>query len=298
MEFALRAYKRIPAVFSLLLVLMLSLTACMHVDRNVTLNSDGSGSYMLTIGFSEQLVSLASDQISSSMDDFGQKVKQQGGSYRHYDDTGYSYWAYTRPFKTVADLNKLVQEAPQSGQAGDGSSAGVTTPGQDTLTFSQQSGLLSNTFHVTGHMSMVVPPSSLGDTGGVDITQYLKDMRESFSVTMPGSITSHTGGVVSGNTVTYTVHYGEQTNIDVVGGGLNLGPLLPIGAAVIVILLLAIVGAILWSRRRKRAATSHEQPGAPAYVPAYVPAPAAPDAPTVVSQGETSRQTSSEAGAE
>ncbi len=291
MEFALRAYKRIPAVFSLLLVLMLSLTACMHVDRNVTLNSDGSGSYVLTIGFSEQLVSLASDQISSSMDDFGQKVKQQGGSYRHYDDTGYSYWAYTRPFKTVADLNKLVQEAPQSG---DSSSADVTTPGQDTLTFSEQSGFLSNTFHVTGHMSMVVPPSSLGDTGGVDITQYLKDMRESFSVTMPGSITSHTGGVVSGNTVTYTVHYGEQTDIDVVGGGLNLGPLLPIGAAVIVILLLAIVGAILWSRRRKRAATSHEQPGAPAYVPAYMPGPAAPDAPTVVSQGETS----GEAGAE
>jgi len=298
MEFALRAYKRIPAVFSLLLALMLSLTACMHVDRNVTLNSDGSGSYVLTIGFSEQLVSLASDQISSSMDGFGQKVKQQGGSYRHYDDTGYSYWAYTRPFKTVADLNKLVQEAPQSGQAGDSSSAGVTTPGQDTLTFSEQSGFLSATFHVTGHMSMVVPPSSLGDTGGVDITQYLKDMRESFSVTMPGSITSHTGGVVNGNTVTYTVHYGEQTDIDVVGGGLNLGPLLPVGAAVIVILLLAIVGAILWSRRRKRAATLHEQPGAPAYVPAYMPAPAAPDAPTVVSQGETSGQTSGEAGAE
>ena len=284
------AYKRVPAVFGLLLALMLSLTACMHVDRSVTLHSDGSGSYVLTIGFSEQLVSLASDQISSNMDDFGQKVKQQGGSYRHYDDTGYSYWAYTRPFKTIADLNQLVQETPQ---AGDSASAGVATPGQDTLAFAQQSGFLSTTFHVTGHMSMVVPPSALGDTGGVDITQYLKDMRESFSVTMPGSIASHRGGVVSGNTVTYTVHYGEQTDIDVVGGGLNLGPLLPIGAAVIVIVLLAIVGAILWSRRR-RAVASHEYPGAPAYVPATMPGPASPDAPTVVSQSETSGEASVE----
>ena len=73
-------------------------------------------------------------------------------------------------------------------------------------------------------------------------------MRDSFAVTMPGSITSHKGGVVSGNTVTYTVHYGEETDIDVVGSGLNTSVLIPIGAGAAIILL-AIVGFIIWRRR-------------------------------------------------
>lgn len=263
--------KRAPVLIGLALTLLLSLTACVHLDRNVTINSDGSGSYVLTMGFSEQLVSLAADQISASMDDFGAKVKQQGGSYRHYDDTGYSYWAYTRPFKTIAQLNQLVQETPQSGGS---SSATLPTAQQDTLAFTEQSGFLSNTFHVTGHMSMVVPQSALGDTGGIDVTPYLKDMRESFAVTMPGAITSHKGGALSGDTVTYTVHYGEQTDIDVVGGGFAPGPLLPVGIGALVIILLAF-GAVIFLRRRKRAPE-------PAYAAVYTPA--GPDAPTLPGQ--------------
>jgi hypothetical protein len=272
---ALKRSARPFTVLGLLLALLLSLTACVHEDRAVTLNSDGSGSYVLTIGFSEQVVSLASDQISSTMDEFGAKVKQQGGSYRHYDDTGYSYWAYTRPFQTIAQLNQLVQDAPQSGNSASGAGFPST---QDTLTFTQQSGFLSNTFHVTGHMSMVFPQNSPGIPDGVDISPYLKDARESFSVTMPGSITSHRGGAVSGNTVTYTVHYGEQTDIDVVGGGLNLTPLIPyaIGAGVLVALLLILAGILIWRRRRARDANRRAE-RAPA--PAYAPTVAGPDEP-------------------
>ena len=284
---ALKYTSRPFTVLGLLLALLLSLTACVHEDRAVMLNSDGSGSYVLAIGFSEQLVSLASDQISSAMDEFGAKVKQQGGSYRHYDDIGYSYWAYTRPFATIAQLNQLVQDAPQSGGSANGS---VPTTTQDTFTFTQQSGFLSNTFHVTGHMSMIVPQSSLGNTGGVDITPYLKDMRESFSVTMPGSITSHQGGVVSGNTVTYTIHYNQQTDIDVVGGGLNLASLIPyaIGAGVLIALLLILAGVLLWRRRQRAANLRAERESAPAYAPAYPPVytPAGPDAPTVAAPVE------------
>lgn len=282
--------KRYPAVVGLLLTLLLSLTACIHLDRSVTLNGDGSGSYLLTIGYSEQLVSLAGDQITSSMNGFGDTVRQQGGSYRHYDDTGYSYWAYTRPFKTIAQLNQLVQEAPQVGNG----PAGASPASQDTLTFTEQSGFLSNTFHVTGHMSLVIPQSDLANSEGIDLTPYLKDMRESFAVTMPGSIISHQGGVVSGDTVTYTIHFGEETTIDVVGGGFETAALLPLGIGLLVIiLLLVIVGALLWRRRtRARALAQREQPGAPAFAPVYTPpftppfTPAGPDAPTVPGTSE------------
>lgn len=266
----MRAMRRNVALVGLILSMVLMLAGCMHMDRTVDLKSDGSGSYTLSMGFSEQLVSLASAQLSSSMDQFGARVKQKGGSYRHYDDTGYSYWAFTRPFTSVADLNKLLQEQPQS-SGSDTTSAGLlTSQNPDTLTFSEQSGMLSNTFHVTGHMSLVLPSASSGDSSGVDMSSLLKDMRESFAVTMPGSITAHKGGVISGNTVTYTVHYGEQTDIDVTGGGLNTALLLPIGGGVLVMVALVGGGVVFWRMRRKRA----EQP-----MPAFVGA--AHDAPTV-----------------
>ncbi len=268
----MRSILRSTAVVGLLLTLALSLTGCVHLDRNVALNSDGSGTYTLTMGLSEQLVSMAGDQISTSMDQFGAKVKSQGGSYRHYDDTGYSYWSYTRPFKSIDELNQLAQESPQSGAnlgAGAPLPVAPTSPSQDTLHFSEQSGFLSNTFHVTGHMSMVMPtPPSSSDTGMPDVSQYLKDMRESFSITMPGSLTSHKGGVVNGNTVTYTVHYGEETDIDVVGGGLNTALLLPIGGGVLVVVLLIVGGVIFWRMRGGKRAEQPSVEPTPAFVPA------------------------------
>ena len=280
-SFILRLLKRQSASIALLVALAFSLAGCMHVDRSVTLNIDGSGSYTMTVGFSEQLISLASDQISASMNSFGDKVKSEGGTYRHYDDTGYSYWAYTRPFKTVAYLNQLIQETPQAGNSATPAVSGsLPASGQtDTMSFSEQSGFLSNSFHVTGHMSMVFPQSAT-DSGGIDITPYLKDMRESFAVTMPGSVTSHKGGVVSGNTVTYTVHYGEQTDIDVVGGGLNTAVLIPVGVGAGVVLLLIIAGVVAYRMRRRK-------PGAPAEpAPAFVAA--SPDAPTTPDFGAQS----------
>ena len=246
----MRAIKRHIASIGLLMVMALSLTGCIHLDRNVSLNGDGSGSYVMTIGLNTYLMGLYGEQTATRlMNDYGGQVKRVGGSYRRYDDAGYTYWAYTRPFKSVADLNNIIKQAPGSVISSTGSSgSGISfSSGPDTLTFSEQPSFLSNTFHVTGHISLIIP-SSATDSGGIDTAPYLKDMRDSFAVTMPGSITSHEGGVVSGNTVTYTVHYGEETDIDVAGSGLNTSALIPIGAGAS-ILLLAIVGFIIWRRR-------------------------------------------------
>jgi hypothetical protein len=42
--------RRFVATAGLLLVLALALTACIHEDRSVSLQGDGSGTYTLTIG--------------------------------------------------------------------------------------------------------------------------------------------------------------------------------------------------------------------------------------------------------
>jgi hypothetical protein len=284
-KFVAHSKTRRPASVTLLVALALLLTGCMHVDRSVNLNNDGSGSYALTIGFSQQVMSAASSQVNDTMNSFGDQVKLEGGSTRQYQDAGYSYWAFTRPFKSISDLNTLLQQTPQS-TSGANSTGNLISVAQDTLAFSEQDGLLGNTFHVVGHMSMI--PQG-GATGAVP--QALQDMRESFSVTMPGSITSHKGGVTHGNTVTYVIHYGEQADIDVVGGGADPARLALVGlGGVLLALIIIIIALLLWRRKRgARQAPGQPQPRPPEFAPVYTPAftppytSAAPDAPTVAS---------------
>lgn len=124
-------------------------------------------------------------------------------------------------------------------------------------------------------MSMVTP-STPTTYGTPDVSQYLKDMRESITITMPSSISSHKGGMVNGNTITYTVHYGEETDIDVVGGGLNTARLLPVGEGILVALLLFVGGVIVWRMRSGKRATQPAVESAPAFVHAGSDAPTMP----------------------
>jgi hypothetical protein len=246
----MRSSRRFLALLGLLLTLALSLSGCVHMDRGVKLNGDGTGTYTLTIGFSEQLVSLGGDQFAQKMNSFGDKVKKEGGSYRHFDDTGYSVWEYTRPFDSVTKLNSLFTDLPQTG---DSSTSTTTSTSTDSFSVSEDSGPLTNTFHVTGKMSMAIPQ---GSTSGLDpnTQNLLKDARESFAVTMPGWVTSHDGGTVDGNTVKYTIHFGEQATIDVVGGGVNTTVVVPAGIGAGVVVLLGIALIVFGVSRRRRAA--------------------------------------------
>jgi hypothetical protein len=267
-------FKQYGASLSLLLVMALTLTGCIHEDRSVKLNSDGSGSYTLTLGFLDDLLTAGGDSLSSPMDQYGAQVKQAGGSYRKYDDNSYTYWAYTEPFSDISKLNAYLASGPTTS---DTSSASLPTTGissADTVKFTEQSGMLTNTFHVTGHLSLAIPDGT--DTSGVDLTQYLKDMRDSFAVTMPGWVTAHTGGTINGNTVSYSISGGQQADIDVTGVGLTtLGyAAIAVGAVIILALIGLIVFLIV---RRSRPKTPKPEP-VTAGVAAY--GFAAPGAPT------------------
>jgi hypothetical protein len=198
------------------------------------------------------------------MNDYGEKLKKDSGSYKHYDQDGYSIWAYTRPFKSVQQLNSQLTDLPQASPSVPSTPGTPPTPlpqpsTSDTFTVTQEGGFPTSTFHVTGKMSLVIPASADAD---VDQTtrDLLKDARETFVVTMPGWVTSHQGGNVNGNIVTYTVPLNEQATIDVVGGGIN--PLVYLIGGGVLVLLLVVAAVIVFLLARRRGAVA---------VPAAVP---------------------------
>ncbi|MGZ3679111.1 MAG: hypothetical protein ACXWQ5_07580 [Ktedonobacterales bacterium] len=261
----MRSRTRAGALFTMFLTCAVLLSGCFHLDQDMKLNGDGSGSYTLSLGLTEALVGLAGDTFTKSMDEHGQQVKQQGGDYRHFDQDGYSVWVFTRPFKSVSDLNALLHENPTTGPGGS-----VSVPAQDILAVTEAPGFFVNSFRVTGHISLKDLSDTSSAGSGIDMSSYLKDARESVSITMPGWITSYEkGGEVHGNTVTYTAHYNEEATIDVVGGAVNPTAIY-IAAGIGLLALLLIGGVIFWRRRQ-------QHPGAAE--PALVPAGAASGSP-------------------
>lgn len=278
----MRRVSRVVPLLALGLILALTLSGCVHEDRGVSLNGDGSGTYTLALGLSDQLLSLGSDEIGASMDQVGTQIKQQGGKYSKHDDGSYTVWTFSRPFKTVADLNAMLRQPLTTGSIGTGSASAST----DSFNVSESPGFFANSFHVIGHMSMAAINSQPSETGGVNLPQMLKDMRESFAITMPGWISAHSGGTVSGNTISYTVHYGQQTSIDVSGGALTTAGTASIAGGVLLLLIIAGVVLLLVMRRGGTGQTA-----TPISVPATVGVPYSPlsassyplDAPTLAS---------------
>ena len=228
---------RLAAVL-ICLLLALSLAGCVHADRALTLNNDGTGVYTLSIGLSDQMVKLGSATLVTNMNKFGDRVKQQGGTYSRYEDGGYSYWKYVRPFQSVSQLNRLLAEAPQA----NADTSGTSPDAHSVLHVTETPGFFSTTYHITGQMALEFPQV---DRATRDL---LKDVRESFAVTLPGWVSAQSGGTLKGNTVTYTVHLDESTTVDVTGGGLIVQHIALVAGGVLLALLLVIAGLMLLRR--------------------------------------------------
>src|SRR5262249_40790689 len=228
------------------LLVLLALSGCMRVERELRLNRDGTGSYTLTLGFREPKpgdASSLSDNIVTPMEAFGAHVQQQGGTSRRYDDQTYVYCTFTRSFPSIAQADPLLQDDPR---AYDQNHAPLLF--HDTLHVSVQSGPFATTFHVTGVISLV-------DAAG-NATNW-QDAMESVTITMPDGISAHKGGAHQGNSVNYTIHYNEAVTVDVTGGaGGATGAGLAVLAVALAGVALALAGLGLWLVRgavRKRA---------------------------------------------
>jgi len=227
--------RRSLLLIALLLVLAFALTGCIHLDRSVQLNSDGSGTFTVSFGFSDKLIDLAGTSFVSQMNACGEKVKSQGGSYQHADTGGYSVWSFVWPFTSIDRLNELLAlnisfcPVPNT-------SIPATAASTDAFSVTSQTHLLSTTFVITGHLSFQLPSEVTGSPDPNVIT-LLKEAHSTLAITMPGYISSHTGGgTVSGNTVTYTAHAGDTLDFQIVGGGVNTSALLLLGGGGLLLL--------------------------------------------------------------
>ena len=238
-----RATRRLGSLTALLLALLV-LGGCMRVQRSFTLNGDGSGVYVLTIGVRYPIPGVPGSipaNTVTTMEAFGAHVQQQGGSYRRYDDQGYTYWSYTRPFTSVSQADTLLQEDPRQEDP-----THFLALYHDTLHVTTQSGPLRPTiYHVTGTIS-------LADLTG-KAEQNWRDATESLTITMTGGLRAHQGGVQDGNSVTYTIGYNQTAKVDVTGS-VSQTNRAGVTALSIVIALVALALAALgvWLIRRAR----------------------------------------------
>jgi hypothetical protein len=178
----------------------------MSVERQLRLNGDGSGSYAMTLGFREPATGdpdSVSETVVFPLNAFADHVHATGGSTTRKEDQGYAYWTFTRPFTSVEEANTFLQEDPRQYDSNH-------TPVlyHDSLHVTRETQLLSTVFHVTGTISLV---------DLLNNAQAWKDATERLTITMPEGIISATGGARQGESVTYTIHYNESAQIDVVG---------------------------------------------------------------------------------
>jgi hypothetical protein len=229
-------------VFALLLAIVLALSGCVRIDRDIHVNDDGSGTYALTIGFKRDLATAYGPALVNQMTEYGESVKAKGGTYGRTDDDTYTYWTFTRAFRTPDDLNQALANLPSVTL---GSS---TLSSQDQLKLIENSGPFVNDFRLAGTISLI-PDGQVNST-----TQDLfKDAHNTLVITMPGMLTSHSGGAQSGNTITYTVGYAQTAEVNVASRAVNWRTVTPGGLVAAGLLgALAVISLFLAFRRPKR----------------------------------------------
>jgi hypothetical protein len=199
-------HPRTVILLSLASLAAVLLTGCMRVERALVIYGDGSGSYTLTIGFPEPAPgdsSGISAKIAAPMDAFGAHVQQEGGTYRSYPSQNYVYWAYTSSFSSVVGGNGLLQEDPRQYDQNH-----IPVLFRDTLRISKVVRSTTTLYQVTGTISLADP---LGNS-----TSW-RDATESLAITMATGVSTHYGGTLTGNTVTYAIAYNQRVTIDVTG---------------------------------------------------------------------------------
>ncbi len=252
------------AVLALLAVLCVALSGCVRLQREVTLQNDGSGTYSFAIGFSDKLIAVAGSSFALQMKTCGALVEASGGTYTTADTDGYSTWTFRWHFTSLSRLNSLLS-ANASFCSISNTNIPTSVTANDTFAITAHGHFLTTTYVLNGHLSFVLQAPT--GTQDPNTTALLQQAYSSFAITMPGWVSSETaGGSVNGATVTYTARNGDAIDFQVVGEGINVAALLVIGGGVL--LLAGLLYLILRLVRRREQAEDEraaaEVPAAPA----------------------------------
>ena len=231
---------RITAAFALALLC----TACIKVDAALRLHTDDTVDGSMTYAVSRDLLALS----GQSADDLFNQVASgaplpPGIAYRTTDYSDDTFVGKTLTFSGV-----------NVGEFQQGNIGGQTLSIQRVADTFQVSGLVDLTKTTTGQLQ----PGA---------QQLAKDMQLRLAITFPGPVQDHTGGVVVGNTITWTPTYGTKTRIRATGSALgdptgNPALWITIGGIVAVLIVAALVAF-----RRRRPSMRDASPAEPALGP-------------------------------
>jgi len=205
-------------------------TGCMKVDLALRLHSDDTVDGTMTYAVSRNLLTLT----NSSPEDLLAQVASAGPLPPGvpYDQTDYADDTFVGKTLTFSGVD--IAAFGRSGVEG------------ESLSIQR----VGDSFQVNGEIDLTSTTTGQLQPGAA---QLAKDMQLRLAVTFPGPVQQQTGGVVTGNTVTWTPVYGQKTEIQATGSALgDRGfPVLWVALAVGVLLLVVIL-IVVFVRKRPR----------------------------------------------
>jgi hypothetical protein len=220
-------------------------TGCMKVDLSMRLHSDDTVDGTMTYAVSRDLLTLTHSSPEDLLDQVASGGPLPPGV--SYDQTDYADDTFVGKTLTFSGVD--IGAFQRSGVGG------------ESLSIQR----VGDAFQVSGEIDLTSTATGQLQPGAA---QLAKDMQLRLAITFPGPVQQQTGGVVTGNTVTWTPTYGQKTEIQATGSALGdrgfptVWVALAAAAVILVVILLLVV-----LRRRSRA-----EPDEPAVTAASDPA--------------------------
>ena len=228
MTATLRGTARVIAACTLAMLM----TGCVKVDLNMQLHGDNTVSGTMVFAVSRDLLALT----GSSADDLLGQITASAGPLPA--GVGFQQSAYADDRfegKTYA-----FEDVPI-----DVFTRGTTAGGSIAIQ------RVDDTFQVNGEIDLT--PASTGPLQP-GAAQLAKDMDLRIAITFPGPVSQHSGGTISGTTVTWTPAFGHKTEIRATGSAIGGGghdALLWVLIALAILLVVLVVLVLIRSRRKR-----------------------------------------------
>jgi hypothetical protein len=213
-------------------------TGCMKVDLSVRLHSDDTVDGTMIYAVSRDLLTLTNSSPEDLLNQVTSRQPLLPGV--PYDETDYADDTFVGKTLTFSGV--------------DIGTFGRSGVGGESLSIQR----VGDTFQVSGEVDLTSATTGKLQPGAA---QLAKDMQLRLAVTFPGPVQQQTGGVVTGNTVTWTPVYGQKTEIQATGSALGDEgfPVLWVVLAAGAVLLVAILIVVL-VRKRRRARSEPDEP--------------------------------------